>query len=75
MTVAIRYPASAPKTSPDAGMGLLTLRQAANLVGVCAKTLHAWEARGLRVVRVGSYVRIARQDLEAFLESQKAATR
>jgi excisionase family DNA binding protein len=57
------------RTVGDYGERFLTVRRAAQLLGVSAAVVYAWCAKGmLRHARVGSTIRIAWADLEEFLK-------
>lgn len=55
-----------PTTEPVDGRWL-TVRQAAERVGVDIRTIQRWEREGLRVCRRGRVVRIWSCDLDSFL--------
>lgn len=57
-------------TFPD--LKLLTKREAAELVGVCERTIDNWRQCGLRVMKLAGIVRIDPNDLLRFIEQHKA---
>jgi len=54
---------------------LLTVRQVAQLLGVCTATIYKWAADGvLRHVRIVSFVRVRPEDLTTFIAERLART-
>ena len=57
-------------------LDLLTIRQAADLLGIPVKTLYNWRAasRGPRSFRIGRSIRYTRTDLAAWVAAQREAS-
>jgi excisionase family DNA binding protein len=57
----------------DAPIEKLTVAQAAEMMGVCERTVKNWRKEGLRLVKIGRKSWILTEDLRAFVEAHRTA--